>query len=372
MCPRENALGLVVMAGGADVEIPDVKIPNVVVVGYGYAGRCFHTYLVGLTPGLRLYGVMSGRAQARQQIQMRLGVKPFATFEEVLADPAVDLVVLATPNDLHAPQAMAAMAAGKHVVTDKPMCLNVDEADAMLAASRAHGRLLSVFHNRRWDGDVLTIRKILADGLIGQLVLVETDWLQPRPPRGWSSERRRGGGKLMDLGVHLIDQVMHLVPARAVHVYARLYGGIWPTDIEDHVNCIIALDNGVDVHVTVSSVAREHTRRWRLLGTQGRLCKEGFDPQERAMVAGDIDAARESATQYVRLYRHGGAQTSERIIETVPGRWRTYYENIADVLSNRDTLAVTPESSRAVIAVIDAARRSAELQQAVPVAVPLP
>jgi scyllo-inositol 2-dehydrogenase (NADP+) len=313
---------------------------------------------------------MSSRAEARQQIQAQLGVKPFSSFDDVLADPEVDLVVLATPNDLHASQAIEAMAAGKHVVTDKPMCLNVAEADAMLAASRAHGRLLSVFHNRRWDGDMLTIRQVLAQGLIGQLVLVETAWLQPRPPQGWSSERKRGGGKLMDLGVHMIDQVLQLIPAPVTQVYARLYGGIWKNDIEDHAHCVMTLANGIDVHVTTSSVARGHTRRWRLLGTQGTLCKEGFDPQEGAMVAGDIDAAREASAQYARLYRHGTGQTSEQVIATVPGRWRTFYENIADVLQHDAALAVTPESSRAVIAVIDAARRSAAIQQAVPVSAP--
>ena len=106
--------------------------PNVVVVGYGFAGRCFHTYLVGLADGLNLYGVVTSRQEAQADIQARLGVKTFAHFAEALEDPQVDLVVLATPNDLHAPQAIQAMAAGKHVVTDKPISLNVAQADAMI------------------------------------------------------------------------------------------------------------------------------------------------------------------------------------------------------------------------------------------------
>ena len=141
--------------------------PNVVVIGYGFAGRCFHAYLVGLASGLNLYGIATSRSEARDQIQRDLGVKTFRHFDEVLADPAVDLVVLATPNDLHAPHAIQAMAAGKHVVTDKPMCLSMAEADQMIAASQAHDRLLSVFQNRRWDGDFLAVKDALGQGLLG-------------------------------------------------------------------------------------------------------------------------------------------------------------------------------------------------------------
>jgi len=344
---------------------PSMHLPNVVVVGYGYAGRYFHTPLLALIPGLRLYGVVSGRAEAREQIRQRYGVKTFAHFGQVLADPQVDVVVLATPNDLHAPQAIAAMRAGKHVVTDKPMCLNLAEADAMLATSRQYGCLLSVFHNRRWDGDFLTLGTIVAQGLLGELFLVETAWLQARPPRGWSSERRRGGGKFLDLGVHLIDQAMALLRAPVTQVYARFHSGVWPTDVEDHAHCIVSFASGVDVHVTTSSAAHAQTRRWRLLGTKGALVKEGFDPQEQALLAGDIETASEDPRQYARLYREVAGQSAETVVPTLPGRWPAFYDNIADALQNDAALAVTPESSRAVMAVIEAAQQSAQTGQAI-------
>ena len=151
--------------------------PRVAVVGYGFAGRCFHTYLVDLAEGLELYALAS-----------RFGIKTVETFEEILADEAVDLVVLATPNDLHAPQAIRAMEAGKHVVTDKPMCLSLREADAMIAASRENDRLLSVFQNRRWDGDFLTVKQVLDEGLLGAPFLIEMFWGQYGVPRGWRGD----------------------------------------------------------------------------------------------------------------------------------------------------------------------------------------
>ena len=187
--------------------------PNVVVIGYGFAGRCFHAYLVGLASGLNLYGIATSRPEARDQIERDLGVKTFRHFDEVLADPAVDLVVLATPNDLHAPHAIQALAAGKHVVTDKPMCLSMAEADQMIAASQAHDRLLSVFQNRRWDGDFLAVKDALAQGLLGEPFLLEMFWGQYGPPRGWRSIARHGGGKFFDLGAHLVDQALQLIDA---------------------------------------------------------------------------------------------------------------------------------------------------------------
>jgi scyllo-inositol 2-dehydrogenase (NADP+) len=339
--------------------------PNVVVVGYGYAGHYFHTPLLALTQGLHLYGVVSGRTEVREQLRQHFGVKTFAHYEQALADPQVDLVVLATPNDLHAPQAIAAMQAGKHVVTDKPMCLNVAEADAMIATSQQSGRLLSVFQNRRWDGDFLTIRRVVEQGLLGELFLMETAWLQARPPRGWSSERRRGGGKFLDLGVHLIDQVLELVAAPVTQVYARFHSGIWPIDVEDHAYCIISFTSGIDAHVTTSSAAHTQSRRWRLLGTRGALVKEGFDPQEQALLTGNVATASEDPRQYARLYGEVAGGSTETVVSTHPGRWLAFYDNIAEALQNAATVAVTPESSRAVMAVIEAAQQSAQTGQAI-------
>jgi scyllo-inositol 2-dehydrogenase (NADP+) len=347
-----------------------MRIPNVVVVGYGYAGRYFHAPLIASTPGLHLYGVVSGRAEVREEIRQRYGVKTFVRFDQALADAQVDMLVLATPNDLHAPLAIAAMRAGKHVVTDKPMCVNLAEADAMLAASRQYDRLLSVFHNRRWDGDFLTLSEMVAQGLLGNLFVVETAWLQATPPRGWSSERRRGGGKLLDLGSHLIDQAMALVASPMTRVYARLHSDIWPTDVEDHAHCILTFASGVDVHVTTSSAAHAQVRRWRLMGSKGMVVKEGFDPQEQALLAGDIATAAEAPEQYARLYSRVAGESAETVAPTLPGRWRAYYDNIADVLQHGAALAVTPESSRAVMAVIEAARESARSGQAVAVDAP--
>lgn len=338
---------------------------RVAVVGYGYAGRCFHSYLVRLAEGMALHGVVTSRPGAAEQVR-RLGARVYPAFEQALDDPQVDLVVLATPNHLHASQAIQAMAAGKHVVTDKPMCLSLAQADAMIAASRQHGRVLSVFQNRRWDGDYLTVRQVLEEGWLGEVFLMELAWHQYGRPRGWRSEKEHGGGKFLDLGAHLIDQAVQLVPAPVERVYARFFqDGPWGTDVEDHAHAVLSFANGVDVHIDTSSVARRSKPRWYVLGSQGALVKEGLDPQERAMVAGDIDAARELPEHRARLFLTAAGQPAEMVVETVSGRWRSFYENVVAAVQGRAELAVTPESARAALAVIEAAWQSVAEGQAV-------
>ena len=340
--------------------------PRVAVVGYGFAGRCFHTYLVDLAEGLELYALASSRPEARADAEQRFGIKTVETFEEILADEAVDLVVLATPNDLHAPQAIRAMEAGKHVVTDKPMCLSLREADAMIAASRERDRLLSVFQNRRWDGDFLTVKQVLDEGLLGAPFLIEMFWGQYGVPRGWRGDAAHGGGKFFDLGAHLVDQALQLVDAPVERVYAAFHTPPgWSRDIEAHAMASIRFANGVEARVENSSMSKSPKPRWYVLGTEGALVKEGIDPQEPAMIAGDIDAAREAPEHYARLFHSASGQAAETVVETVPGRWRSYYENIAEALADRSKLAVTAESARAALAVIEAARESAATGKAV-------
>ena len=142
---------------------------NVVVVGYGFAGRCFHTYLANLAEGMSIYGIAT-RDQSRQKQASEdyPTAKIYEHLDQVLDDKSVDLVVLATPHHVHAEMAIQAMKAGKHVVTDKIMCMNAGEAEAMITASKENNVLLSVFHNRRWDWDYLTVKKAIADGLLGE------------------------------------------------------------------------------------------------------------------------------------------------------------------------------------------------------------
>jgi len=343
-----------------------MSTPRAVVIGYGFAGRCFHSYLIGITPGLTLHGIASRDAATRERIVRERGCRTYESFAQVLADPEVDLVVLATPNSTHAELAVQALRAGKHVVSDKVMCLTLAECDRMIAAARESGRLLSVFQNRRWDGDYLTLRQLIAAGALGDVRWIEMAWQGFGAWGGWRGEAVMGGGKLYDLGAHLIDQLCLLFPQAITSVYCRMHHDLPVTDTESQALVVIGFDGGGTAICDCSSLAAISKPRFHVFGTGGTFLKYGVDPQEANMIAGNIDAAVEDPQTYGRL--HDGS--SERIVPTLPGRWRSYYENIAEVLTNGAEPRVKLPEVRRAIAVLDAAFQSARTGQVVPMEIP--
>ncbi|MFP5356578.1 MAG: oxidoreductase, partial [Gemmatimonadota bacterium] len=186
---------------------------NVALVGYGFAGRVFHAPLIAAVSGLRLYGVVSGQGELVRSHWPEARVYP--ELSAALADPAVDLVVLATPNVLHAEQAHAALDAGKHVVVDKPFTVTVAEAESLVAHAERAEKVLSVFHNRRWDSDFLTVRKLIAEGALGEVTYFESRFDRYRPVvrDRWRERAGAGAGLWYDLGPHLVDQALQLFGA---------------------------------------------------------------------------------------------------------------------------------------------------------------
>ena len=341
---------------------------NVGIVGYGFAGRRFHAYLISLTEGLRLYAIATRDIRRQEQARDEYGCKVVATLDELLTDDNVQLVVLATPHATHRDLAIQAMNAGKHVVTDKVMCLNVAEADAMIAARDRNGVMLSVFHNRRWDWDYLTVRQVIEQGLLGQPYLFEQAVTNFRRPGGWRAEAAQSGGILYDWGAHLVDQTLQLVTAPLVDVWCSIKYGGWGVDIGNYAKLVLRFDDGTVAEINTGNLVRKSKPRWYVVGDRGTLFKEGLDPQEPAMLAGNIDAAQENAANRARVYTDFGGMAGEVVVDTVHGSWKSYYRNIADVLNNSAELAVTAESVRRAIVVFDAAMESVRTGRSVGVA----
>lgn len=326
-----------------------------VVIGYGFAGRSFHSYLISLTPGLSLHGVMSRDAATRQKIAAERGCRAYADFDAVLSDPDVDLVVLATPSSTHAPLAIAALGAGKNVVTDKVMCLNLTECDAMMDAAKQSGKLLTVFQNRRWDGDFLTVKQAMTDGTLGDVRWLEMAWMGFGAWGGWRGRAEMGGGRFYDLGAHLIDQMAVLFPGSIESVYCRMRRDFPETNTDSEALIIVTFEGGATGICDLSSLSAWSKPRFLAHGSKATLAKWGLDPQENAMKAGDIDAAREDPQTYAKLSTSGG----ETILPTLPGRWRSFYENVAETLAGRAEIEVTLPQARRVMTILDAALRSA-------------
>lgn len=331
---------------------------NVGIVGYGYAGRNFHSYLVGLADGLHLEAIASSRPDKRGQIVAERGCRAVESIDDLLGDPRIDLVVLATPHDTHAALAISALEAGKHVVTDKVMCLSVEEADAMIAAAHRTGRMLSVFHNRRWDWDYQTVRKIIADGLIGRPYLYECAVLGYGTPRGWRAEAERSGGVLHDWGAHLLDQALQLVPSTVVEVFCHVARVRPEPAIGNFGKLVLRFADGTLFEICCGNLARQGKPRWYVLGDSGSILREGMDPQEGAMNRGDIDAAREDPAGRARVRTSIAGLSTELVVDSVRPSWKSYYQNISEHLHGKADLAVTPESVRRSIAVYDAAAQA--------------
>ena len=336
---------------------------NVAVVGYGLAGRDFHSYLIGATPGLRLHGVASRNTETREQIVREKSCRAYSSIDEVIGDDEVDLVVLATPNHLHADYAIRAMRAGKHVVTDKPMCLNLDECDRMIEVSISNDRLLNVFQNRRWDGDYLTVGNLIETGQLGKVNWIEMAWQRWDPPRTWRGQASAGGGRLYDLGAHLIDQMLLLIPQPVESVFCRTQYKLPGYDVESMALVVITFKNGAVGVCDLSSRSAIPKPRFHVFGSRATFVKFGLDPQEAAMKAGNIDGSVEPEEAYGRL--HDGEQG--KVIPTLPGRWRSYYENIAKVLTEEAEPTVEVEETRRVMAIFDAAFLSARENRVVEV-----
>ena len=272
-------------------------------------------------------------------------------------------MVLATPHNVHAELAIKAMEAGKHVVTDKAMCLNALEAEMMITASERNNVLLSVFHNRRWDWDYLTVKKVIDDGLLGNPYLYQVSIMQYDRPRGWGwrGSKVQSGGILFDWPAHLIDQALQLIDSSVRTVFCDIYyTDQWDIDIGNYANLIITYQNDVRYQIEISNLAKSPKPRCYVQGNLGGLVKFGLDPQDAAMKAGDIDAADQTLDNYAHVITVANGNEENIVAEPVRGSWKSYYQNIADVLNHGVELIVTPRQILEVMRVFDAAMESSE------------
>ena len=335
-------------------------IPTVV-VGHGLAGRAFHCPLVRRQPGLRLHGVVARDPKVREEAIATWGegVRGYAELQEALEDSSVELVVIATPHDSHAELAVRSLEAGKHCVVDKVMALTTGECDRMIAARERSGRVLSVFHNRRWDWDYATVKEVLARGWIGRPLLFESAVCRFAAPRGWRGSAASAGTILHDWGAHLVDQALQLGLGPCRRLGAWLSPGPWEgVDSGGHGWIVMEFDD-VLFQVETSRVCRIDRPRWWIVGTDGGFARFGIDPQEDALRAGNIDDAEEPPQHEGILRRsEAGGPVVESRVPTVRAHWDEYYRNIAEHLAGRAPLAVTAEQAREVVRVLEAAVRS--------------
>jgi len=346
----------------------DTDLRRVALVGYGLAGATFHAPLLRATQGIELAVVVTSDPDRRRRVGVAypgaVVVEDVSTLLVRASGLGIDLVVVATPNKTHVPIAMEALGAGLSVVVDKPLAATADDGRRVAAEAERRGLLLSVFHNRRWDGDFLTVKRLLDDGALGEVRRFESRYERWRPQRRVEAWRERGdpaeaGGLLFDLGSHLIDQAVVLFGPPA-SVYAELERRRPGTAVDDDVFVALGHRDGVRSHLWASSVASRPGPRFRVLGSRQGYVVWGMDPQEDALGRGESPGrpgAQWGATPASRWGTVGADDTVEAVA-TERGDYRRFYQGVVGAL--RDGVAPPVTASQAIVTleVIEAARRS--------------
>lgn len=333
-----------------------MKKIKVALVGYGSVGEKIHAPLIHENPELELTAVVERHHEKSQEKYPQ--VKVFRSLESLLEAGVAELVVIVTPNELHFPQAKLALESGLHVVVDKPVTVFSEQARQLDALAKEKGRLLSVFQNRRWDGDFLTVKEILQQGILGRIVHFEShfDRFRPHLVNNWREKDLPGSGITYDLGTHLIDQAVVLF-GKPDWVYADILKQRKEAVADDFFD-ITLMYGDLKVRLTASVMVNAPLPRFLVLGEKGSYSKYGLDVQEKAMKAGipprGDDWGVEPEESWGKLYLENDTKT----YPTLRGDYRLFYQNIADAILGRAALQVKMEEAMMVLEIIEAAFKS--------------
>ena len=365
---------------------------RVAVLGYGLAGRVFHCPFVSAVPGLSLDVIMQrhGDEAAEAYPQARIVRSP----EEVFQDPAIDLVIVATPNDTHEALAHAALAAGKHVVVDKPVAGTSAAILGLANAARTAAKQLIPFHNRRWDGDFLTLQQLVKEQKLGRVVKIVSQWDRFRPiPREntWKEQAGPAHGILQDLGPHLIDQALTLFgsPNR---ITASVRHDRTGSSIEDAFDVVLTFNQlfsatspaivpgaetssaqALHYECHASMIAADAAPRFRAHGTHGSYVKCGLDPQEAHLVAdgrhppqlgSSVPWIEESESSWGTLTLAPNPEEPTELtrspLQTRQGDYRFFYAGVRDALLQNTAPPVHVMDAFRVARLVELARQSSQ------------
>jgi scyllo-inositol 2-dehydrogenase (NADP+) len=334
---------------------------NLGLAGYGFAGQTFHAPLI-VGAGLRLAAIQTSQAEraAHDFPEARI----VSDFDALLALPELDAIVIATPNDTHFDLACRALAAGKHVVVDKPVTVTLAEAEQLERAAARHQRLVAPFHNRRWDGDFLTVRALLASGKLGRLTHYESHFDRFRPlvrPR-WREDAARGGGLLLDLGPHVVDQALQLFGLPDT-LWATIATHRDDARADDYFHLVLGYPQ-LQVVLHASTLTALVPPRFALHGTRGSYLKMGLDTQEDMLKAGqrpgDAGFGHNPPGRLRTLVETGEAQPEvEWEWPTEAGAYTEFYRQFAAAVRQQAPLPVTVGQAIEVMRLLSLAQESA-------------
>lgn len=335
-------------------------------VSFGISSRTFHAPFLTTLPGFSLVSVLERSGNTAQEKYP--WVRTVRSIDELLRDDTIELVVITSPNETHFPYAKMAMEAGKHVVLEKPFANTSAEARALVDISRATGKVCAVYHNRRYVADYLTMKDILAKGLLGELHEFEAHYDRYRPdPRTyglWREKPLPGSGVFYDLGSHLVDQALQLF-GTPQYIIADIRKQKPYSVVDDYFD--VRLDYGfLKVLLKSGMLVREMGPRYMMHGTKGSYIKYGEDPQEELLKAGHLptspDWGKEPESQFGLIHTEIDGKVIREVYPSVQGGFQGYYQNLYKTIREGAELMEKPEHGYKVIRLIELAFESSEKQ----------
>ncbi|WP_217528615.1 oxidoreductase [Vibrio metschnikovii] len=333
------------------------------VIGYGYSAKTFHLPFIQSLPELTLCAISSSQQAAVEADWPQ--AQWYQDAESLLDNSDAELVIITAPNDVHFPLAKRALENGKHVIVEKPFVTSVEEGRALIALAHQQGLLLSVFHNRRWDGDFLTVQKLIKEGRLGEVRLFEShfDRYRPQVRQRWREQSQQGGGILFDLAPHLLDQVLVLFGLpQAINAQCRMMRPGAQTI--DYFNLVLHYPDHL-VHLHANLYSPEPNLRFNVLGTKAKFVKQGLDPQEDYLKQGRAPDSPEWAKEDLYLYGQLYSEQGSELIETEIGGYQHYFKAVADAIRLGTDNPVPAEQALQNIQLIEMALQSSETGETV-------
>jgi scyllo-inositol 2-dehydrogenase (NADP+) len=349
---------------------PPTRALEVGLVGFGLGGGSFHAPLIATTPGLRLAAVVTRDAKRRGEVaRLYPEARVLSSAVELWSmQPPLDLVVVSTPNATHVPLARAALEAGAHVVVDKPFAATADEARALGALAESVSRFAIPYQNRRWDGDFLTVQRLLREHKLGEVMRFESRFERWRatPKPGWcqADAAARAEGVVYDIGSHLIDQALVLW-GPVTTVYAELERRHPEVRVEDEAFISLVHGGGMRSHLYMSMAAAQSGARMSVWGTHGAYVKHGLDVQEAALRAGVRPGGAGWGVEERDHWGWLGMADERRHEQTEPGAYPAFYAGVERAIRAGAPVPVSVVDAIASLTVIEAALRSARERRVV-------
>lgn len=334
---------------------------KIAVIGFGNSAKTFHLPFISESNRFELVAVSSSKKAEVSQAYPDIECYPDA--ESLIKQTAAQLVVITAPNHVHFSLAKLALEHGKHVILEKPMANTSEEAQQLVDLAKKQKVLLTVYQNRRWDGDFLTVKKLLAEQKLGDLKYFEShfDRFRPVVETRWREEAGIGNGIWYDLGAHLIDQALHLF-GQPTTVTGRVLAARDNAKTADY--CHVQLHYPThEVIVHASALSAAPNQRFRLDGTLGSYVKYGLDPQENQLKAkmspADENYGVENQAQFGSLY----TADAEKSVVTQTGCYQNFYSQMAAAINGEAGVPVEPQDIVNVIKIIELANKSQTLEQ---------